>query len=174
MTSMYLDPINVKSNIDASAKNHVVPNIMGNVETVENTNKPRYVTTLSKSSMIVAERDNVDKNICVLIYQVLGIEPKTGVVSDVFTYLAQVDNPTETLMDKPDGIASTQSLEKSEEKVDYDGMYDELSDKEENFREKNDQSTDIVNVDDLNSDDEPIGKTLASGIAKRLKNRKGK
>lgn len=36
------------------------------------------------------------------------------------------------------------------------------------------QSTDIVNINDLDSDDEPIGKKLAPGIAKRLNNRKGK
>lgn len=67
MTSMYLDPINVEPNGDASAKSYVVPNVMGNVETSENTNKPRYVTTLSKSSMIVVDKDDVDKNIRVLI-----------------------------------------------------------------------------------------------------------
>lgn len=31
-----------------------------------------------------------------------------------------------------------------------------------------------MNIYDLDSDDEPIGKILAPGIAKRLKNRKGK
>lgn len=35
--------------------------------------KPRFFTTLSKSSMIIAARDNVDRNIRVLISQVLGI-----------------------------------------------------------------------------------------------------
>lgn len=38
--------------------------------------------------MIVDDIDDVDKNICVLISQVLGIEPKTGVVPDVSTSLA--------------------------------------------------------------------------------------
>jgi hypothetical protein len=40
--------------------------------------------------------------------------------------------------------------------------------------EKKDVSAGVVNVDDMDSDDEPIRKTLASGIAKRLKNWKGK
>ncbi|KAI5418811.1 hypothetical protein KIW84_043151 [Lathyrus oleraceus] len=71
MTSMYLDPINVEPNVDASAKRFVIRKVMGNVETSENTNKPRFVTTVSKSSMIVADRDDIDKNICVLISQVL-------------------------------------------------------------------------------------------------------
>ena len=80
MTSLYLDPINVTHNVDASVKSSIVPKVMGNVETSENTNKPRSVTTLSKSSMIVAERDSVDKNTLVLTSQVLGIEPKTSVM----------------------------------------------------------------------------------------------
>lgn len=46
--------------------------------------------------MIVADRDDIDKNIRVLISQVFGIEPKTGVVPDVYTSLAQPDNITET------------------------------------------------------------------------------
>lgn len=86
--SLSLDPINAKPNIDAYAKSYIVPKVMGNAETSENTNKPIYVTTMCKSSMIVVERDNVDKNIRVLISQVLGIAHKTGVVSDVSTSLA--------------------------------------------------------------------------------------
>ncbi|KAI5408008.1 hypothetical protein KIW84_054024 [Lathyrus oleraceus] len=174
MTSLYLDPTNVKQNVDASVKIYFVPEIIGNVETSENTNKPRYVTTLSKSSMIVAERDNVDKNIRVLISQVLGIEPKTGIVPYISTSLGQTDNPTKTPLDKSDGNVSTQSPEKSEEKDDSDGTFGDLSDKEENSVEKKDQSTDIENIDDLDSDDEPIGKILSPGISKRLKRRKGK
>lgn len=53
-------------------------------------------------------------------------------------------------------------------------MSGDLSNKEENSGEKKDQSIDIVNVGNLDSDDEPIGKRLALGIAKRLRNRKGK
>lgn len=174
MTSLYLDPINVEPNVDTSAKSSIVPKVMGNVETSKNTNKHIPVTTLSKSSMIVAKRDNVDKNICVLISQFLGIELKTSVVPDVSTSLAQADNPSETPMDKSDENVSTQSPEKSEEKDDSDGMLGDLSNKEENSGDKKDQYTNIVNVDDLDSNDEPIGKRLAPGIAKRLKNRKGK
>lgn len=39
---------------------------------------------------------------------------------------------------------------------------------------KKDKYINIVNVDDLNSDDEPIEKRLAPSIAKRLRNRTGK
>lgn len=53
-------------------------------------------------------------------------------------------------------------------------MAGDLADKEANSTEKKDQSTDIVNIYDLDSDDEPIGKRLSPGITKRLKNRKGK
>lgn len=35
-------------------------------------------------------------------------------------------------------------------------------------------STNIVNIDDLDSDDEPIRKRLTPSIAKRLRNRTGK
>lgn len=73
-----------------------MPNVMKDVKAFETSNRPRSVTTLSKSRMIVADRDDVDKNICVLISQVLGIEPKTNVVPDVSMSLAQPDNTTET------------------------------------------------------------------------------
>lgn len=138
MTSLYLDPINVELNVDASAKSFVVPKVMGNIETYENTNKLRSVTTLNKSSMIIGERDNVNKNIRVLISQVLGIESMTGVAMDVSTSLAQTDNPTETPHDKSDENVSTQSPEKSEEKDNSYGMSGDLSDKEENSGEKKD------------------------------------
>ncbi|KAI5439531.1 hypothetical protein KIW84_025073 [Lathyrus oleraceus] len=151
MTSLDLEPINVEPNVDASAKCPTVQNVMENFETSENTSKPRSITTLSKSNMIVANRDDVDKNIRVMISQVLGIEPNTDVVSDVSTSLAQPDNTTK----------------KSEDKEDSDGMSGDLADKEENSIEKKDQSTNIVNIDDMDSDDEPIGKRLDPGIAKR-------
>lgn len=68
----------------------------------------------------------------------------------------------------------TQSPEKSKDKEDSEGMSGDLVDKEENSIEKKDQSTYIINIDDMNSDDEPIGKRLTPGITKRLKNRKCK
>ncbi|XP_050919536.1 uncharacterized protein LOC127137090 [Lathyrus oleraceus] len=49
----------------------------------------------------------------------------------------------------------------------------DLTDKDENTVEKKDQSIDIVNIEDLDSDDVPIGQRLAPGIDKRSKNRKG-
>ncbi|XP_050890781.1 uncharacterized protein LOC127096228 [Lathyrus oleraceus] len=130
MTSLYLNPINIEPNVDASAKCPIVPNVMENVETSEKTNKPRFVTTLSKSSMIVVDRDDVDKNICVLI---------------------------------------SRSPEKYEDIEDSDGMSGDLANKEENFVEKKEN---IMSIDDLDSDDELVGKILAPGIAKRLKSKK--
>ncbi|KAI5415325.1 hypothetical protein KIW84_040682 [Lathyrus oleraceus] len=168
MTSLCLDPINVKPNVDASIKSYDVPKVMRNVETYENTNKPRSVMTLSKSSVIVAKRDNLDKDICVLICQVLGIEPKTVVVPDVSIYLAQTDNLIDESDEKPDSEhVLTKSPEKYEEKDDFDSMSRDSSNKEEKSGEKKDQSTKIVNVDDLDFDDEPIGNKLALGIVKR-------
>ncbi|XP_050885345.1 uncharacterized protein LOC127090138 [Lathyrus oleraceus] len=128
MASLYLDPINVKPNVGASEECPVMRNVMKNVEASEISNRPRFVTTLSKSSMIVADRDDVDKNI--------------------------------------------HSLEKSKDKEDSDGMSGDLAEKEANSVEKKDQSTDIVNIDDMDSDDVPIGQRLAPGITKRLKNKK--
>lgn len=52
-------------------------------------------------------------------------------------------------------------------------MIGNLADKDENSVEKKDQSTAIVNLEDLDSDDVLIVQRLASGIAKILKNRKG-
>ncbi|KAI5391100.1 hypothetical protein KIW84_076095 [Lathyrus oleraceus] len=52
-------------------------------------------------------------------------------------------------------------------------MTGDLADKDKNPIEKNDQPTDIVNIEELDSDDVPIGQRMALGIAKRLKNIKG-
>lgn len=52
-------------------------------------------------------------------------------------------------------------------------MSDDLGDKDKNPVEKNDQPTNIVNVEELDSGDVPIGQRLTPGIAKRLKNKKG-
>ncbi|XP_050896478.1 uncharacterized protein LOC127103258 [Lathyrus oleraceus] len=154
MTNLYLDPIkttNIESDVIASAKGSIVPKVM----------------------------DTIGKHIRVLISQILGIEPKSDLVSDVTTSLAQTNHPIEIPLEKSDGKSDSESVpikspEKYEEKDDYDSMFVDISDKEENSGVKKDQSTDIVNVDYLDSDDEPIGKRLAPGIVKRLKSRKGK
>ncbi|XP_050875270.1 uncharacterized protein LOC127078899 [Lathyrus oleraceus] len=139
---------------------------MEDVEASETYNIPRYVTTLSKSSMIITNRDNVDRNICLLISQVLHIEPKIGVVPDVSTSLAQPDNITETPLDNSDVNVSTLSPEKSKDKEESEGMSGDLADKDENSTKK-DQSSVIVNIEDLDSDDMPIGQRLDPGITKR-------
>ena len=72
--------------------------------------------------MIVADRDDVDKNIRVRISQLLGIKPKTGVVPNVSTSLAQPDYTTKIPLSKTDVNVSTLSLEKSKDKEEYDGM----------------------------------------------------
>lgn len=94
MTNLYLDPINVEPNVGVYEECPIMPNVTEYFEASETSNRPRSVTNLSKSNMIVAERDDVDKNICMLISQVLGIKPKTSVVLDVSTSLAQPHNTT--------------------------------------------------------------------------------
>lgn len=174
MTSLYLDPINVEANVSSSEECLAMLNFMKNVEASETSNRPRFVTTLSKSSMIVVNRDDVNKNICVFISQVLGIEPKIGVMLNVSTSLTQPDNTTKIPLDKYDFNVFTQSPKTSKDKKDSDGMSGDLADKKENSTKKKDQSTNIVNIDDLDSDDVAIGQILDLRIAKRLKNRKGK
>ncbi|XP_050889545.1 uncharacterized protein LOC127094811 [Lathyrus oleraceus] len=97
----------------------------------------------------------------------------------VTTSLAQTDHHIETPLEKSDGKSDCESVpikspEKYEEKDDSDSMYVDMSDKEEKSGVKKDQSTSIINIDDQDSDDEPIGKRMAPGMAKRLKSRKGK
>ncbi|XP_050915165.1 uncharacterized protein LOC127130144 [Lathyrus oleraceus] len=189
MTSLYLDPIksiDVEPNVIASAKGYVVPKVVGNDESFERSNSgivsldnPRFDKTLGQSSMNVNDKDTVDKSICVLISQIWGTEPKSVVVSDVITSLAQTDHPIKTSLEKSDGNSDSEfvpikSPEKSEEKGDSDIMFVDMSNKEENSGVKKDQSTDIVNVDDPDSNDEPTGKRLTLRITKRLKSRKGK
>ncbi|XP_050889331.1 uncharacterized protein LOC127094553 [Lathyrus oleraceus] len=107
MTSLYLDPINVEPNVSTSEECPAIPNIMGDVEASETNNRPR---------------DDVDKNIRVRISQLLGIKPKTGVVPNVSTSLAQPDYTTKIPLSKTDVNVSTLSLEKSKDKEEYDGI----------------------------------------------------
>lgn len=138
-------------------------NFMEDVESSETSNSPRSVTTLSIYNMIVADRDNVDKNIRVLISQVLGIDPKTNVMPDISTSLAQPDNNTETPMDKYDDNVPTLSPEKSKDKETSERMTGDMDDKDNNFVEKKDQPTNIVNIEELDCNVVPIGQRLASG-----------
>lgn len=116
MTSLYLDPISIESNVDVTEDCFIATNVMENVEAYRTNNQPGYVTTLSKSSVIIADRDDVDKNIRVLVSQVLGIDPKTNVVPDVSTFLAQPDNNIENPKDNPDMHAPILSPKKSQDK----------------------------------------------------------
>ncbi|KAI5390071.1 hypothetical protein KIW84_075409 [Lathyrus oleraceus] len=164
MTSLYLDPISVEPNVDSSNYCPDVTNVIEDVEASETSNRPRSVTTLSKSSMIIPDKDDVDKNICVLISQLLGIDPKTNVVLDVSTFLAQPDNNTETPMDKFDVNVPTMSPKKSKDKERSEGITGDLADKDKNSIEKKDQPTYIIYIEELNSDDVPIGQRLAPGL----------
>lgn len=146
MTSLYVDPISVEPNDGVSKDSHVMENVIDDVEASETSNRSRIVTTLNKFSMIIADRDDVDKNICVLISQVLDIEPKTNVMSDVSTSLDQPDNTTEIPLNKSDVNVFTLSYEKSKDKEVSEGMTGDLADKDENVVEKKDQSTVIVNT----------------------------
>lgn len=76
MISLYLDPIRIEPNVGMNEDGSAVTNVADNVEASGTNNKPRFVTAFSKFSMIVANRDDVDKNIRVLISQVLEINPK--------------------------------------------------------------------------------------------------
>lgn len=116
MTILYLDPISIEPNIGLNEDCSTVTNLMENVEAFGTSNKPRFIIALSKSSMIIADKDDVDKNIRVLISQVLGIDYKTNVMPDVSTSLAQPDNNTENPRDNPDVHAPTLSPEKSQDK----------------------------------------------------------
>ncbi|XP_050908497.1 uncharacterized protein LOC127122156 [Lathyrus oleraceus] len=131
--------------------------------------KPHSMTNLYLDAINVepnVDRDDVDKTICVLVSQVLEFEPKI-VVPDVSTSLAQPDYTTETPLDKFDVNVHTLSPEKLKDKEEANGMSGDLDDKEENFVEKKGQSADIMNIEDMYSDDVPIGQRMAPEIAKR-------
>ncbi|XP_050917850.1 uncharacterized protein LOC127135075 [Lathyrus oleraceus] len=161
MTSLYIDPIkttDVEPDVVASAKGSIVPIVVDSVESSEKSNSstvsldnPRYDKSLGQSSMNIVDKDSVDKNIHVLISKILNVEPKSDVMSDVTTSLGQADHPIETSLEKYDGKSDSESFsikspKNSDEKDDFDIMFVDMSDKDR----------------------------LAPGIAKRLKNRKGK
>ncbi|XP_050890918.1 uncharacterized protein LOC127096383 [Lathyrus oleraceus] len=155
-----------------------------NVKTLEpstTVKKPRSMTSLYLDPIIVGPNVGISKD-CHVITNVMedveasetsNIPRYTNVVSDVSTSLAQPDNTTETPMDKSDVNVTTLSPEKLKDKESFEWMTCDLANKDENSIEKKDQHTNIVNIEDLGSDDVPIGQRLALGIAKRLKNRKG-
>lgn len=66
--------------------------------------------------------------------------------------------------------APTLSPEKSQDKERSDDIINKLGNKDKNHV---DQPTDIVNIEELDSDDIPIGQRLAPGISKRLNSWKG-
>lgn len=68
---------------------------------------------------------------------------------------------------------STLSPKKSKDKEEFEGITSDLADKDEKSIEEKVQSTNIVNIEYLDSNDVPIGKRLALVIPKRLKKRKG-
>ncbi|KAI5387401.1 hypothetical protein KIW84_073508 [Lathyrus oleraceus] len=178
MNNLYLGPIkttNVEPDVVASAKGSIVPKAVGSVESTEkpefekpesdsgivSIDNPRSDKTLGQSSINDADKNIVDKIISVLISQILGIESNSDVVSDVTTSLAQTDHSIETLPEKYDGKSNSESVivkspKKYKEKDDSNCMFVDISDKEENVGVKKDQSTYIVNVEDLDSDDESI------------------
>lgn len=78
-------------------------------------------------------------------------------------------------------VSEANSVSSEKDDLNDESMYVEgekalpdKEDKKESVGVKKYQSTYIVNIDDLYSDDEYIGKKLAPGIDKRLKKRKGK
>lgn len=99
----------------------------------------------------------------------MEIDPKTNVVLDVSTYLAQPNNNYENPIIDPDVHAPTLSPEKYQDKERLEDILNELGNKDKN---PIDQPTNIVNIQELDSDDALIGKRLAHSIAKRLNNRK--
>lgn len=112
--------------------------------------------------------------------------------------MAQPDHPVETTQENSHGESDNESVpsespekpqedvseaesvggekdDSNDESMSVEGEKDmsDKEDKEESTGVKKYQSIDIVNVDYLDYDDEPIEKKLALGIAKRLKNIKG-
>ncbi|XP_050889941.1 uncharacterized protein LOC127095271 [Lathyrus oleraceus] len=147
MTILYLDPIKT-----TDVEPNVVPIVMGSVEStakpgsgktrsnssVVSLDNPRSDNTLGQSGMNVTDKDIVDKIIRLIVSQILGIEPKSDVVPDVTTSLAQTDHLVETPLEKFDGKSNSEfvpikSPEKSEENNDSDSMSIDMSDKEENY-----------------------------------------
>ncbi|XP_050897938.1 uncharacterized protein LOC127104835 [Lathyrus oleraceus] len=77
-------------------------------------------------------------------------------------YLVVHETPVDSKKDDYDDKSTSVEEEKN------------MSEEEEITSVKKNKSTKIVNIDDLDSDDEPIGKRLAPSIAKRLRNITGK
>ncbi|XP_050919331.1 uncharacterized protein LOC127136859 [Lathyrus oleraceus] len=120
--------------------------------------KPTKVSTSSIPS-ITARNMNDPKPLTIvkkpMSMTILGINPKINLVLDVSTSLAQPDNNIENPKDKLDVDAPTLSPEKSQDKERSEDMTNELGNKDKNHVG---QPTEIVNIEELDSDDIPIGK----------------
>lgn len=159
---------------------------------------PRTNKSLNQTSMNATDKDYVDKSIYVLLSNILDITTESNVVSNVTTSLAQPDYPAETTQDNAHGVfdKETDSIETltkpQEDEIEVDPVNaqkeksndsvfveEEKSPSDKECKEENTgvniaQFIDVVNMEELDSDDELIGKRLAPGILKFLKNMKGK
>ncbi|XP_050889871.1 uncharacterized protein LOC127095188 [Lathyrus oleraceus] len=149
LTSLYVEPVqsaNIEYNVNTSAKESIRSKLVNRVEPSGSS-----VSEKVNSNMSEAENFSIDKSIYRLVANVLK-EARSGDVSDVITSLAKAEHSAETT---PKTLL-------------------DVSGEEENPSRRKEKSTIIVNVDELDSNEEPIAKNLPPGIAKRMKNRRGK
>ncbi|XP_050874994.1 uncharacterized protein LOC127078596 [Lathyrus oleraceus] len=126
-------------------------------------NKPTKVSTSSTPSITVINMNdpeppkgvNKPMSMTILYLDPISIEPNIGLNEDCSTMTNVMENVE---------ASGTSNKPRTED------ITNELSSKDKNLI---DQPTDIVNIEELDSNDVPIGQRLAPGIAKRLKNRKG-
>ncbi|KAI5406005.1 hypothetical protein KIW84_052672 [Lathyrus oleraceus] len=149
-----------------SIKGHVISNDVGSVGTFDKSgsetvslDNPRAEKTLDQSSLNVVVNEIVDKTSHVSLSKILVANPESGVVSDVATSLAQSDHHVETTQEKShDRSVGGEKDDSDDENMSAEGEKDlsDKGDKEESVGVKKYKSTNIVNVDDLDSDDETI------------------
>lgn len=63
MTSLYLDLICIEPDVGMNEDCFAITNVVENVVASGTSNKPKFVTSLIQSRMVVVDRDDVDKNI---------------------------------------------------------------------------------------------------------------
>ncbi|MCH84336.1 envelope-like protein [Trifolium medium] len=161
MTDLYLKPLNpsnVESDVDAYVKDSVVSNVEASVKSTETPDPKNPKSTENLGQSVLKTVDNVN----------------------VVMALANVADTPEEESEYESAIGN----EKSQDKVvtgDEEEVSDEDTDVNSQADEEGSMSVDktvsaekeIVDVDDLDSMDQPLEQSLGPSIAKRLRNRKG-
>ncbi|MCH86632.1 hypothetical protein A2U01_0007491, partial [Trifolium medium] len=190
---------NVETKVDASVEDSGIANVEASVKASETLGRenPKSAENLGKSDLSPFADANVDAGTSTkamsdsVVDSLKGTVPETDVVPDVDTSMAQENVKDQIIPETPEHMI-TAEIEKSPENVmtsneeihsDEHTVVNSQSDesmktmsanKEDDLSVDKNVNADVVDVDDLASEERSIEKTPVPNIAKRLRSNSGK